>query len=525
MYRFSRTFVLLLAACIGCQGSPSSPPADTPSESALASRFEKIRGPAVAGLFYPRHERDLKQTVDRLLADVKSGPNTKPIPNLRALVCPHAGYEFSGPTAAIGYKQLQGRDFSTVILMGPSHYAAFAEAYVSTVDAWQTPLGLIPVSPKAVALAKNEPFTAGTQYEVHRPAWWRQSPKELPPFGQDTPETWEHSIEVQLPFLQRTLPDAAIVPVIFGQVDPKKAAERLMPFLDDQTLVIVSTDLSHYHPYAEAKAIDKWCIKAVCDLQVEDMTGDDACGRGPLQTLVEIAKQKGWKARLLDYRNSGDTSGDRSGVVGYAAIAFFDPRETKASTSPKDVAPCYTNSERRYMLRLARKSIIAAATDGRSPDEDAKVPEKLLERRACFVTLTHKGALRGCIGSIFPEEALYQAVIRRARSAAIEDPRFPPVRGDELKQIEIEISVLTVPRPLKFASPQDLLAKLRPHIDGVVLRVGRSQATFLPQVWESLSDKREFLGELSEKAGLAASAWMDPSAEVLIYQVEAFKEK
>jgi len=508
----------------GCEGRPAPVPAEVADQSASHPQFDKVRQAAVAGIFYPRHESTLQQTVDRLLADVKKTPETKRVSNLRALVCPHAGYEFSGPTAAVGYKQLVGRDFSTVILMGPSHYTAFNEAFVSTVDAWQTPLGTIPVSPKAVELAKHDPFTAGTQYEVHRPAWWRQSPKELPPFGQDTPETWEHSVEVQLPFLQQTLPKASIIPVIFGEVDPRKAADSLLPFLDDHTLVIVSTDLSHYHPYAEAEALDKRCIKAVCDLQPEDMTGDDACGHGPLQTLIYIAKQKGWKTRLLDYHNSGDTSGDRSAVVGYAAIAFYDPHETKTTASPKSIPPYYTNSERRFLLELARKSIVAAATDGKSPDERAKVSEKLREHRACFVTLTKNGALRGCIGSIFPEESLYQAVIRRAHSAAVEDSRFPPVRGNELKQLDIEISVLTIPQPLKFSSPQDLLAKLRPHIDGVVLQVGRRQATFLPQVWEQLPDKQEFLSELSQKAGLAPSAWMDPSAEVLTYQVEAFKE-
>ncbi len=523
MLRFSGAFVLLFLF-VGCEGRPAPLPADVADESTASTHFEKIREPAVAGIFYPRHESTLRQTVDRLLADAKKTPEAKRVHNLRALVCPHAGYEFSGPTAAVAYNQLLGRDFSTVILMGPSHYAAYTEAFVSTVDAWQTPLGPIPVSPKAVELAKNDPFTAGTQYEIHRPAWWRQSPKELPPFGQDTPETWEHSVEVQLPFLQQALPKASIIPVIFGEVDPQKAADRLLPFLDDHTLIIVSTDLSHYHPYAEAKALDKRCVKAVCDLQADDLTGDDACGHGPLQTLIQIAKKKGWKTRLLDYRNSGDTSGDRSAVVGYAAIAFYDPSETKTSASPKDIAPYYTNSERRFLLELARQSVTAAATDGPSPDEHARVSDKLRERRACFVTLTKSGALRGCIGSIFPEESLYQAVIRRARSAAVEDPRFPPVRADELKQLDIEISVLTIPRPLNFTSPQDLLAKLRPHIDGVVLHVGLHQATFLPQVWESLTDKREFLGELSEKAGLAASAWMDPSAKVLTYQVEAFKE-
>ena len=141
------------------------------------------------------------------------------------------------------------------------------------------------------------------------------------------------------------------------------------------------------------------------------------------------------------------------------------------------------------------------------------MPEAFRARRACFVTLTEHGDLRGCIGSIFPEESLYQAVIRRARSAATEDPRFSPVRRDELKEIEVEVSVLTVPQRLAFSSPEDLLAKLRPGVDGVVLRVGDHQATYLPQVWEKLPDKRVFMDELAEKAGLPAAAWRQPECD------------
>ena len=312
-------FALLLV--VGCRNEPSSGEPANSAGAATPKRFEKVRGPAVAGLFYPKHESDLKQAVDRLLAQAKS----EPIKDLRALVCPHAGYPFSGPIAATGYKQLVGRNFSTVILLGPSHYAAFAGAFVSTVDAYQTPLGMVPLSPKAAEMAKVEPFAANPPCEVSRPGWWRQSPKDLPAFGQDTPESWEHSLEVQLPFLQRTLHDFSIVPVVFGQVDPEQVAAKLLPFLDAQTLIVVSTDLSHYHPYEDAKKQDTRTVKAACDLRGDQLTGDDACGCGPLLCLIDIAKRKGWKTQLLDYRNSGDTSGEKAAVVGYAAIAFFGP--------------------------------------------------------------------------------------------------------------------------------------------------------------------------------------------------------
>jgi MEMO1 family protein len=507
-------FALLLA--VGCRGEAAAP-----QDGSSAKHTPQVRGPAVAGLFYPKHEDDLKSAVDRFLDKAKD----ESIKDLRALVCPHAGYQFSGPIAASGYKQLVGRKFSTVILLGPSHYAAFAGVFVSTADGYQTPLGTVPVSPKAVEMAKVEPFTANPPCEVGRPSWWRQSPKDLPPFGQDTPETWEHSLEVQLPFLQRTLHDFSVVPVVFGQVDPEQVADKLLPFLDAETLIVVSTDLSHYRPYKDANRIDDRTVQAICDLQGEKLTHDSACGSVPVLCLINIAKQMGWKTRLLDYRNSGDTSGEKSGVVGYAAIAFYGPNKPVAVRAAKPQAAAFTPQQRRFLLELARKSATAAVTGKDSPAEDADVPEAFRVRRACFVTLTEQGNLRGCIGSIFPEESLYQAVIRRARSAAIEDPRFEPVRPDELKQIEVEVSVLTVPQRLAFRSPDDLLAKLRPGVDGVVLRVGGRQATYLPQVWEKLPDKKQFMGELAQKAGLHSNAWKEPDATVLTYQVEAFKEE
>lgn len=505
--------LLLVAACRNEQ-----PPSANDSSPGPAPT---VRRAAVAGLFYPRGEADLRTEVDRRLAEAK----TTPVERLRALICPHAGYRFSGPIAATGYKQLVGRNFSTVILLGPSHYAAFAGAFVSTADAYETPLGTVPVSPKAAEIARVAPFTVHPVCEVRRPEWWHQSPKEASAPYADTPETWEHSLEVQLPFLQRTLKNFSIVPIVFGRVDPKAAAQTLLPFLDAETLIVVSSDLSHYEPYGKAKTLDAQCIKAICELRGDLLEPDSACGQSPLRCLIDIARQKGWKAKLLDARNSGDTSGDRSAVVGYAAIAFFGSAQPEVSVPPKsEPQASLASSQQKLLLELARKAVTAAATGAKPPIEDPNPPDALRARRACFVTLTKNGQLRGCIGSIFPEESLYRAVVERAKSAAAEDPRFPPVRPEELGQIEIEVSVLTVPKPLTFASPEDLLAKLRPGVDGVVLTADDRHATYLPQVWEKLPEPRTFMDELAKKAGLPRYAWRKPGATVLTYQVEAFKE-
>jgi hypothetical protein len=480
-------------------------------ETPKAVAKQLVREPAVAGLFYPKDPVQLSLMIDRLLA---AAP-TEPVGDLKAIVCPHAGYEFSGPTAAYAYKNLIGRHFDTVIILGPSHYALFDGASVPAVDAYRTPLGLVPISPKARALAKISPCLSEPCCRVERPAWWPQSSKPAPDPGKDTPDTWEHSVEVEVPFLQKVLTNFSILPVVFGNVDPAQVAQAVATQLDDKTLLVVSSDLSHYHPYDDAEVLDGRCVKAMCSLDIAAMETQEACGKLPILALLHLAHQNGWQARLLDYRNSGDTSGDKSnGVVGYAAIAFYAPAQGN-----------FNPTEREQLLKLARRALKEAVAPDRSPLADTNNwPAKFREPRGCFVTLTEAGALRGCIGHIFPQESLYRAIQDNARSAALEDPRFRPVQPEELNQLEIEISVLTEPKPLPFTSPEDLLAKLQPGKDGVVLKLDGRGATFLPQVWEQLPDKVEFLNHLSEKAGCAPGDWRKPGTSVLIYHVEAFKE-
>lgn len=509
------------APVTGRAGMGASPAPETIGASG------KVRQAAVAGLFYPRNQEELAREVDELLAEVKPDPVAK----LRALVSPHAGYDFSGPVAAVAYKQLEGRDVDTVIVMAPSHYADFDGASIPDVDGYQTPLGPVRLSPRAKELAKRPPLAINPKCDVARPSWWRQAPKELPPFGEDTPHTWEHSLEVQLPFLQRTLEDFALVPIVFGRVEPAEVAKALQGAIDDKTVLVASSDLSHYLPYETAQQLDSSCVRAICDLDVERIGRADACGKGPILTLIHLAKKHGWRAELLDYRNSGDTSGDKSGVVGYAAIAFYEPGEGDPPPEPpkfnfSDEPPSELSpDDGKVLVELARKTVTEVVTEGTLPSVDMEaMPESLTGRRACFVTLTKKGELRGCIGSIFPQEELCRAVVARAKSAATEDPRFPPVKPDELDDLEIEVSVLTIPRPLEHESPEDLLAKLRPKVDGVVLQLGGRQATYLPQVWDQIAEPEEFMRHLSQKAGLRPDDWRHPEAMVLTYEVQAFEQ-
>lgn len=291
--------------------------------------------------------------------------------------------------------------------------------------------------------------------------------------------------------LWRTLTNFRIVAIILGELEP-------LPCL------------------AVAKGLDNHCIQAILNLDIDGMKTQEACGKLPMLTLMHLAWQKGWKAQLPDYHDGGEVTGKKEHVAGGSASAFYEP-----------VPEAYVDSERKFLLHLARTALAHVATnpDWSGPELSAKeVPPKLAETKACFVTLMKHGELRGCVGHIFPLEPLYRAIEDNARNAATRDPRFQRVLPEEVDKIRIEISVLTAPQPLRFNSPEDLLGKLQPYNDGVLLEIGFRRATFLPHVWEQLPDKIEFLNQLSEKAGCEPSAWRSKKISVSIYHVEAFKD-
>jgi MEMO1 family protein len=480
-------------------GETTAPPTDA----------VRVREPAVAGVFYPKDPVELSRVIDSCLAGAKVTPFDG---ELKALICPHAGYPYSGPVAGFAYRLLVGRHYETVVVLGPSHYADLRAASVTNAAVFRTPLGDVPISAKALALAQSSPFALEPRCGVQRPDWWLQSSRTAP--SVETADTWEHSVEVEIPFLQKTLKDFQLLPVVMGEVDPATAASALGRIVDDHTLIVASSDLSHYYSYATAQKLDERCVKAICDLDIDTMETQEACGRIPILTLMHLARERGWKACLLDRRNSGDTAGDKSRVVGYAAIAFYAPAQEM-----------FTAVDRRYLLELARKTVRAVVAGGNLPEVSAgSLAPKFTAPKGCFVTLTKHGDLRGCIGYIRAQGPLYKAVIENARNAAVSDPRFPPVSSDEVDQLEIEISVLTEPKPLAFESSTELLQKLQPHKDGVVLQIGERGATYLPQVWDQLPDKVEFLNNLAEKAGCDRTDWRQPGTAVFIYHVEAFKE-
>jgi MEMO1 family protein len=277
------------------RGSRASRP-QVATTSAAPVSADRVQEPNVAGKFYPADPDELGAMIDGFLS--KAHPAR--VPNLRALVCPHAGYPFSGPTAAYCYQILAKSSPRTVAILAPSHRARFLGVSVPAVDAFRTPLGLVFLSDRAARIAAMSPFNSDPSAHAS-----------------------EHSLEVQLPFLLRVDPNVRIVPMVFGEVDEAAVGRRLAGELPDGTVVVASSDLSHYHPYDMARQIDRATIDAILALDPERVRRAELCGKGPVLALLAIASQKGWQAQLIDYRNSGDTAGDKGQVVGYAAIAFF----------------------------------------------------------------------------------------------------------------------------------------------------------------------------------------------------------
>ena len=476
--------------------------AGTPVPGAQAG---EVRKPAVAGTFYPADPDELAQTIDQMSRQARKGP-VKDLPDqpLKALIMPHAGYEYSGPVAARAAQALEGQSFSKVIIMAPDHRVGFDKGAISDADSYRTPLGHVDLHPDASHLRK--------QYDMFRPV--------------TASDKREHAVEVILPFLQTWHSDFEIVPVVFGKNGNIKAyAEALETVVDSSTLIIVSTDLSHYLPYEKAVSRDRKTIEIITGRKSEELAADPrrACGWKPLLVLMEMTRGKQWNSRLVHYANSGDTAGRRDQVVGYATIAFYGEARMSEPENNQQIS----KEKGEVLLEVARKSIadrLGVETGVSTVGDDATRDPVFQSKRGTFVTLKINDQLRGCIGNLVPEKPLIEGVRDNAVNAAFSDPRFGPLSPEEFSKIQIEVSLLTEPQPLEYTDAQDLLDKIRPHVDGLIIQKGARSATFLPQVWEQLPDKKSFLQQLCMKAGLPPDAWKKGDLQVFTYQVQYFEE-
>jgi AmmeMemoRadiSam system protein B/AmmeMemoRadiSam system protein A len=440
----------------------------------------RIKLPDVGGVFYPREPDALAGLLDGVLAGAPADPVSP-----KAVIVPHAGYRFSGEIAARGWSRLARRrgEIRRVVLFGPAHRSAFDGMAVLGVTHWETPLGRLVTDAEAMATALRCPDVQAI----------------------DAPFLREHSLEVQLPFVQRALGDVTVLPVLVGRAQAASVA-RLMDALwgGPETAIVVSSDLSHYHDYDTASALDAGTTSMIERAAPDRIGSREACGHLAVRALIGHARLRDLRITALDVRNSGDIVGERSRVVGYGTYAF----EYAQSARLPDEA-------RERLLEAARASLREGPPGGPGgpvtavPAAAAALTDSPLLRaqRNTFVTLEIDGRLRGCIGSVRPQRSLAEDVCVNARKAAYADPRFAPLAADEIDRLQVSVSVLSHPRPIEADSEERLLEQLRPDADGLILADGERSALFLPSVWRSLPDPRAFVRQLRRKAGLPEQGW------------------
>ncbi len=484
---------LVMVLVVGCQAQQRPP----------------VRPPAVAGQFYPASEQELRAQVRSLFAQAHApmGPGA-----IRALIAPHAGYPYSGVVAASAYNQIDPHvRYDNVFVIGSSHHVAFDGAAVYTAGDYRTPLGIVTVDRTVgrALLDHGDPFV--TRDDAHAD---------------------EHSIEVQLPFLQERFGGALrIVPIVLGTNDPRlcaKIAEGLRAYFTPKNLFVISSDFSHYPPYDQAKVVDAATEHAIVENSAYGLLSalianekravpnlaTSLCGWTSVMTLLDLTEgNKDLVFTPVEYRNSGDAPiGNKDQVVGYWAITVSEPGARAQEFR-------LSNDEKQSLLRIARETVTEYVRSRRVPEVDGSSLTPA-EKTPCgaFVTLRKKGDLRGCIGRFDASVPLVEVIQQMAVAAATQDPRFSPVRPDEVSSLEIEISVLT---PMKRISSIDEI-ELGRH--GIYMRKGGRSGTFLPQVaTETGWTKEEFLGHCAqEKAGIGWEGWKD--AELFTYEALVFSE-
>ena len=481
----------------------------------------KARQPAVAGSFYPGSEKALREAVTSMLA-AASPPSLDG--KVVGLIAPHAGYIYSGQIAAYAYRTVQGQKFDAVIVISPSHHVYFKGSSIYREGPYMTPLGTVGTAEDIADKIAEADKSVTTRPDAH---------------------TQEHALEVQVPFLQVAIPDLKLVPIVMGDQSLETCRGLADAIVDavkgKNVLLVASSDLSHFHTYDEAEALDKIVADRISGYDPESLTRDldlgrcEACGGGPIVTVMLAARKLGAsKAIVLKQGNSGDVTGDRSNVVGYLAAALTAPGKpgsdpapgAKESKDSKESAPeagsvgvdlGLRNDEKAQLLRIARQSIEAAVLGKSMPQLEVDSP-LLNQKMGAFVTLTEAGELRGCIGHIVGTQALYKTVSEMAVAAATEDPRFAPLAPEELKQIAIEISVLT---PLKRITDANEIVIGR---DGIYLEKGYSRGLLLPQVATEYNwDRYQFLDHTCLKAGLEPGSWRQ-GANIQTFSAQVFNE-
>ncbi len=499
---------------------------------------ETVRRPAVAGQFYPGDP-------DRLRADImeylKDAPDYDVKGRLFALISPHAGYVYSGHVAACGYSLLEPGQFDTVVVISPSHVEYFPYSSVYSGDSYITPLGKI-----AIDKELSEKIAASS---------------DLIRIGTTGHATLrggrgEHSLEVQLPFLQVSLGEFKLVAIVMGDQSPAEidalGSAIGKALAGKSALIVASTDLSHFHSSAAAWTLDHIFIQLIEDYDIEGLKKalaskeTEACGGGPVAAAMIAARALGSsRCEILKYADSGDVSGDKSQVVGYVSAALLgdDPRGKNGAATREKNDALREDSDRQgnptgsvrsgsgtvkeveldrddqiFLLGYAR-SVIEGVLTGKKIETVKPKNPVFMEKRGAFVTLKKNGQLRGCIGYIDAFKPLLETIREMAEAAAFKDYRFPPITLGEVDQIQIEISILSPIR--EITDPSEIVVGR----DGIIITRGSNRGLLLPQVAVEWGWNREkFLDQTCVKAGVAPDAWKKPGTKIEIFSAEIFSE-
>ncbi len=460
---------------------------------------KEYRGSPHAGTWYPGTEKELNAKLEDYLGSAQSRAHGE----ILALISPHAGYMYSGPVAAFAFKTVEDKDFDDVIVIGPSHYHGFLGASVDTMAGRMTPLGKVEFDlPLARKIIKyNKKITNDPRAHIE-----------------------EHSVELQIPFLQKVLEKFKVIEIVMGSHD-YDVCEILSDAIVAATegkkiLVVASSDLSHFHTQEEAEVLDNILIESVLkydpELLYKRLAQDscEACGGAPIITAMLVARKKGaTTAKQLMYATSGTITGEYShGVVGYLAAAFFKAKEVQVGV---DLG--LSEKEKKKLKEIAQMSVEAAVKHDKLPEFKNNISAKLKEPYGIFVTLNKHNTLRGCIGRIIGDQPLYISCQQMAQAAALEDPRFPLVTEKELPDLEIEISVLT---PLERIKDFDDIVIGR---DGLYIIKGLYRGLLLPQVATEYGwTVEEFLEQTCRKAGLPSNAYKEKDTKIYKFSAEVF---
>ncbi len=478
---------------------------------------QKIRKYLQAGDFwYPGSKPRLEGMLNQLFQQTRKLPIEG---RIRGLVAPHAGYTISGLCAARGFKQLQGIEgINRVFILGVAHRGRFYGACVSDFTHNATPLGNMVVDTRITQSLSKEPFFQTNNRVMQH----------------------EHSIENQLPFLQWIFKGKSIqiIPVLFGALQPQdinSVVRTLRKYIDHRTLVIASTDFTHYGraygyvPFSQdiknkLSRLDKGMIRPILNMDLKkcqkykEKTGITMCGFTPVSVLMALFPRDNHKGKLIDYYKSADINGDYSFSVSYAAIAFYKMEKTRPPKKPEGIS----RKDKGKLLALARRSIKYYLQNNEywpGINNQKNLAPILKQKAGVFVTLKIADRLRGCIGSIVGVDPLYQGVIKNAVNAAVKDPRFSPLGPAELSQVHIEISVMSPLQRIKNYK------RIRLGTDGVIIKKDYCQAVFLPQVASETGwNLDQFLSALCRKAGLHLDDYRKGGMEFYIFQAQVFGE-